>query len=92
MSYFVCPNCRHESDIFGRGGGERLAAEMGVPFLGRIPIYQPIREGSDSGEPLLVSEPDSPVAAAFMHAAEQAAAQVSIAGFTRATIPLTVVR
>ena len=51
MSYFVCPNCQHEADIFGHGGGERMAAELGVPFLGRIPIYQPIREGSDTGRP-----------------------------------------
>ena len=92
MSYFACPNCRHESDIFGRGGGERLAEEMKVPFLGRVPIYQPIREGSDRGEPLLVAEPDSPASAAFITAAEQAAAQVSIASYSRPTIPLTVVR
>jgi ATP-binding protein involved in chromosome partitioning len=92
MSYFVCTNCQHESDIFGHGGGERMAAELGVPFLGRIPIYQPIREGSDSGVPLIVSEPDSPAAKAIMAAAERAAAQVSIASYLRPTIPLTVVR
>ena len=92
MSHFVCPSCHHESDIFGRGGGERLAEEMKVPFLGRVPIYQPIREGSDRGEPLLVAEPDSPPSKAFMFAAEQAAAQVSIASYSRPTIPLTVVR
>ena len=40
MSYFVCPRLRPESDIFGTGGGEGLAAEMSVPFLGRIPLYQ----------------------------------------------------
>src|SRR5438132_270418 len=49
MSYFVCPECRHEADIFGHGGGERLAADLNVPFLGRVPIYQPIREGGDAG-------------------------------------------
>jgi len=43
MSHFVCPTCRHESDIFGQGGGEALATEMGIPFLGRVPIYEPIR-------------------------------------------------
>src|SRR4051812_18219301 len=59
MSYFVCPDCRHEADIFGHGGGERMAEELGVPFLGRIPIYQPIREGSDQGVPLLIGDPDS---------------------------------
>jgi ATP-binding protein involved in chromosome partitioning len=92
MSYFVCPSCRHEADIFGRGGGEKMAEELGVPFLGRVPIYQPIREGGDSGVPLMISEPDSPAARAFIAAAERTAAQVSIASYTRPTIPLTVVR
>jgi ATP-binding protein involved in chromosome partitioning len=92
MSYFACPSCQHESDIFGRGGGEKMAADLSVPFLGRLPIYQPIREGSDSGVPLMVSEPESVAARAFMAAAEQTAAQVSIASYTRSTIPLTVVR
>jgi len=92
MSYFVCRNCHEEADIFGHGGGEKMAADLGVPFLGGIPIYQPIREGSDQGIPLVVSEPESPAALAFMAAAERAAAQVSIASYARPTIPLTVVR
>jgi ATP-binding protein involved in chromosome partitioning len=92
MSYFVCPQCHHEADIFGRSGGEKMAAELGVPFLGGIPIYQPIREGGDTGVPLVVSEPDSPAAKAIMAVAERAAAQVSIASFKQPTIPLTVVR
>src|SRR5262245_19000504 len=92
MSHFVCPSCQHEADIFGQGGGERMAAEMNVPFVGRIPIYQPIREGGDSGVPLAISEPSSPAAQAFMAAAERTAAQVSIASYNRPTIPLTVVR
>ena len=86
MSYFVCPNCRHESDIFGRGGGEETAAEMAIPFLGRIPIYEPIRIGSDIGEPIVISEPDSPAAQAFVHVAEQTAAQVSIASYSPAPV------
>ena len=92
MSYFVCPNCAHESDIFGHGGGDGLAREAGVPFLGRVPIYQPIREGSDKGVPLLVAEPDSPAARAIREVAERAAAQVSIASYKRTPIPLTPVR
>jgi len=92
MSYFVCTNCHHEADIFGHGGGERMSADLGVPFVGRIPIYQPIREGSDAGVPLMISEPGSPAAKAFMAAAERTAAQVSIASYNRPTIPLTVVR
>ena len=84
MSHYVCPSCHHESDIFGKGGGERLADELGVTFLGRIPIYEPIRIGSDVGTPLVISEPDSPAAKAFVHVAERAAAQVSIASYETA--------
>jgi ATP-binding protein involved in chromosome partitioning len=88
MSYFVCPNCQHESDIFGKGGGEGLAKAMNVPFIGRIPMYEPIRRGGDAGMPLVLSEPESPPAKAFMSAAEQMAAQISIASYKR-PIPLT---
>ena len=79
MSFFRCPACAHESTIFGRGGGERTAEEMGIPFLGRLPIYEPIRVGGDQGQPLVVIEPDSAAAAAFQSVAEQTAAQASIA-------------
>jgi ATP-binding protein involved in chromosome partitioning len=66
MSYFACPNCHHEADIFGHGGGEGLATDFKVPFLGRLPLYQPIREGGDSGVPLVVSEPSSTAGRAFL--------------------------
>ena len=92
MSYFACPSCGHEADIFGHGGGEQMAADLGVPFVGRIPIYQPIREGSDTGVPLMISEPDSPAGRALVAAAERTAAQVSIASYNRPTIQLTVVK
>jgi ATP-binding protein involved in chromosome partitioning len=92
MSYFVCPHCEHESDIFGRGGGERTAAGLEVPFLGRIPIYEPIRRGGDEGLPLIIGEPDSPAAQAFLRVAEQTAAQVSIASYGKPVIPLTPAR
>src|SRR6202521_5830441 len=85
MSYFVCTNCQHEADIFGHGGGEQMAADLGVPFVGRIPLYQPIREGGDSGVPLVIGDPDSPAARAFMAAAERTAAQVSVESLTRHT-------
>jgi ATP-binding protein involved in chromosome partitioning len=81
MSHFVCPSCHHESDIFGHGGGQKMAEELNTPFLGRIPIYQPIREGSDSGVPLMMSEPDSPAVKAFIAAAERVAAEISIASY-----------
>jgi len=92
MAYFSCPSCQHEADIFGHGGGETMAKTLGTPFLGRLPIYQPIREGSDAGVPLVISEPESPAGRAFMAAAERVAAQVSIASYHRPTIQLTVVK
>jgi ATP-binding protein involved in chromosome partitioning len=91
MSHFACPSCGAETDLFGRGAGEGLAHDMSVPFLGRLPIYQPIRVGGDTGRPIVVSEPDSVAAKAFRRAAEQAAAQVSIASYHK-VIPLTEVR
>ncbi len=89
MSHFVCPSCQHESDIFGKGGGERLAEELKVPFLGRIPIYEPIRIGGDTGVPITVGEPNAPASKAFRAAAEQLAAQLSIASYGKKSIPLT---
>jgi len=97
MSYYTCPNCHHESDIFGHGGGERLAEQVGIPFLGRLPVYQPIREGSDTGVPIVVSEPGSTAGRAFMLVAERTAAQISIlahktAEANKGKIPLIPVR
>ena len=89
MSHFICPTCRHESDIFGKGGGETLASELSIPFLGRIPVYEPIRVGGDTGVPITIGEPSSPAARAFRLAAERLAAQLSIAAFSRRPIPLT---
>jgi ATP-binding protein involved in chromosome partitioning len=89
MSHFVCPQCHHEADIFGHGGGQKMAEDMNVAFLGRIPIYQPIREGGDNGVPLVMSEPDSPASRAFIAAAERVAAEVSIASYKRAAVPVT---
>ena len=88
MSHFICPECRHESDIFGKGGGETLANELSVPFLGRVPIYEPIRIGGDTGVPITIGEPGSPAAQAFRSTAERLAAQLSIASYKR-PIPLT---
>lgn len=95
MSHFVCPSCQHESDIFGKGGGESLAEELSVPFLGRVPIYEPIRVGGDTGVPITVGEPKSAPARAFRLAAERLASQVAVATFhstAKRAIPLTQVR
>jgi ATP-binding protein involved in chromosome partitioning len=87
MSFFTCPSCRHETDLFGRGGGQRLAEDLNVPFLGAVPIAEPVRSGGDIGVPIVLSAPDHVVARAIHSVAEQVAAQVSIRAFR--TIPLT---
>src|SRR5262249_40121589 len=94
MSHFVCPNCHAESDIFGKGGGESLARELNIPFLGRVPIYEPIRVGGDTGVPIVVGEPTSAAAHAFRAAAEQLASQIAVLSLKTGpkAIPLTQVR
>lgn len=59
MSYFECPHCRAQTTIFGAGGGERLAKELDLPLLARIPLYGSVLEGGDNGMPIVVAEPDS---------------------------------
>jgi ATP-binding protein involved in chromosome partitioning len=58
MSYFQCPHCGTRSDIFGHGGARHEAERLGVPFLGEIPLHMSIRVTSDSGTPVVESEPD----------------------------------
>jgi ATP-binding protein involved in chromosome partitioning len=69
MSYFACPHCGDRTQIFGSGGGKRLAEELGVPLLGEIPLYQAILEGGDRGEPIVLGEPQSPAAQALLDVA-----------------------
>ena len=78
MSYFIAPDTGNRYDIFGEGGGQKLAETYGVPFLGAIPLAIQVREGGDNGKPVVVSQPDSPEARAFRRAAEEVARQVSI--------------
>jgi ATP-binding protein involved in chromosome partitioning len=78
MSYFIAPDTGVRYNIFGEGGGERLAEQYGVPFLGAVPLGLDVREGGDKGVPVVVSQPESPQAAAFRKVAEEVARQVSI--------------
>jgi ATP-binding protein involved in chromosome partitioning len=78
MSYFIAPDTGTRYDIFGEGGGQKLAQSYRVPFLGAIPLGIEVREGGDKGVPVVVSEPDSAEARAFRHVAEEVARQVSI--------------
>ncbi len=78
MSYFVAPDTGTRYNIFGEGGGRRLAEAYGVPFLGAVPLGMEVREGGDKGQPVVVSDPRSPQAEAFRRVAEEVARQVSI--------------
>ncbi|MGY6248623.1 Mrp/NBP35 family ATP-binding protein, partial [Bosea thiooxidans] len=82
MSYFVCPECGHRSDIFAHGGARHEAERLGVPFLGEIPLAMPIRETSDGGRPIVASNPQSEHAKAYVALARQV--QASLGGATRA--------
>ena len=59
MSYFLCPHCGERSDIFSHGGARREAERLGVDFLGEVPLDIAIRETSDDGRPIVVSDPES---------------------------------
>jgi len=65
MSYFLCPHCGTKSDIFGHGGARHEAERLGVPFLGEIPLHMSIRTTSDSGTPVVDSEPEGAHAAIY---------------------------
>ncbi|MEX0832448.1 MAG: Mrp/NBP35 family ATP-binding protein [Actinomycetota bacterium] len=73
MSYFVCPHCGEQTSIFGEGGGREAARTLGVPLLGRIPLVTSLREGGDTGTPIVVSEPDSPASRALSESAAELA-------------------
>jgi ATP-binding protein involved in chromosome partitioning len=75
MSYFVCGHCGERTEIFSHGGGERAAEKLEIPFLGRIPLDPAIREGGDTGRPLVIADPDSPQANAFREIAAKIAAR-----------------
>ncbi len=71
MSWFDCPHCGKPINIFGYGGGQNLANELGVPLLGRIPLYQQVLAGGDAGTPIVVSEPQSTAALSLSETAER---------------------
>ena len=80
MSYFVPPDMPEKQyAIFGSDGGEKAAAELGVPLLGKVPLEMPVREGGDSGLPIVLAAPESAAAIALMDIAKQTAAKISVA-------------
>ena len=78
MSYFICPKCNEKTEIFSYGGGEKAAASLGVPFLGRIPIELDVRIGGDSGKPITAVNPNHQISKVFKEIASQIAASASV--------------
>ncbi len=78
MSHFICPHCGGRTEIFGHSVVSRMAEDHGVPILGRIPLIPEIGIHHDMGEPIVVSEPESPAGRLFRELAGQLAARISI--------------
>jgi ATP-binding protein involved in chromosome partitioning len=77
MSYFVCGHCQERTEIFGHGGGARMAEDLGIPLLGEVPIETRVRVGGDEGQPIVAAAPESPAGKAFLDIAGRVAAEIS---------------
>jgi ATP-binding protein involved in chromosome partitioning len=73
MAVFVCPNCGHAEHIFGAEGGQKMAAQYKVPYLGALPLNRSIREQSDAGHPPVVAEPEGEIAQLYRTLAQTVA-------------------
>jgi ATP-binding protein involved in chromosome partitioning len=78
MSYFVCPHCSGRSEVFGHGGAAEAADDLGLDFLGEVPLTVAIRQSGDIGKPIAVTDPESPVGQAFTSIAGKVAAKLSV--------------
>jgi ATP-binding protein involved in chromosome partitioning len=87
MSYFECPGCKERHAIFGEGGGARAAEELGVDLLAHIPIQPDVVQAGDEGRPTVASNPDSPVAQAFVDLAGTIARKLALLGSESPPVP-----
>ena len=90
MSYLELPDGTR-MDIFGSGGGEKLANQAGVPFIGAIPMDPSVRTGGDSGKPVVLTDPETPVALALRAIAQDIAAKVSVAAVKGNFVPINMI-
>ncbi|MBI3927837.1 MAG: Mrp/NBP35 family ATP-binding protein [Armatimonadetes bacterium] len=79
MSYYACPHCGGRDDLFGHGGARKAAEDLGVPFLGEIPLNSAVRTAGDHGVPVVVEAPDSAPAQALLRVARLAAGRLTVA-------------
>ena len=92
MSFYLCPHCGERAEIFGHGGEREEAEKLGVPFLGEVPLHLDIRTTSDSGHPIVVSQPDSPYAQIYKNIAGRVWKQLSVNQRGARAAPRIVVR
>ncbi|HET9200806.1 MAG TPA: Mrp/NBP35 family ATP-binding protein [Dehalococcoidia bacterium] len=85
MSYFTCPHCGERTEIFGHGGAQAAAEELGLDFLGEVPLDSAIRQGSDIGAPIVATDPESTQAKALIGIAERIAARLSVLQYAGST-------
>lgn len=78
MSYFVCPHCNEQTEIFGHGGARAAAEDLGLEFLGELPLDPETRKAADDGTPIVAAAPESPQTRAFMEVAKKVAARCSV--------------
>jgi ATP-binding protein involved in chromosome partitioning len=78
MSYLQCPHCSERINIFGEGGGRKISEKFDIPFLGQIPLFPQIMEGSDKGKPVIISDPNSIQANALRKMASITAGRISV--------------
>jgi ATP-binding protein involved in chromosome partitioning len=88
MAGFVCPHCGELTDVFGTGGGQKTASALGVPYLGGVPMQVSLREGADTGRPVILDEPDSPAGQALRRIAGDLVGRATTK--VGKTLPLTV--
>lgn len=81
MAYYICGHCGAKDPIFGEGGARRAASEMGIPFLGEVPLDMAIRSQADLGTPIVVADPEAASSVVLRQISEQLAAQVSIRNY-----------
>ena len=85
MSYFIAPDTGNRYEIFGHGGAKMAAEELGLEFLGEIPLDQATREAGDTGVPVVQMAPDSAAAQSLMAVAEKIAARCSVQSYVEET-------
>jgi ATP-binding protein involved in chromosome partitioning len=77
MSYFICPDCGERDEIFGAGGGEKMAREEHLALIAKLPIYEEVRAAGDSGAPITIADREHPASGVFLQIAKEVTSRTS---------------